>query len=111
MDLWEEITEFLNMHPAPGTGKRFEIGEIRYSMGMHRYYLERVVRFDQAMQDRVEAIAAKYSLRLDEREPSNWVVFDHNNEYIGRIQDSRLILMPQKMKPELFYDLLHLYVS
>lgn len=111
MDLWEEIHIFLNTNPAPGTGKRLEIGEVRYSMGMHRYYLERPVRVDTEFQARFEAIATKYNLRLDERERSNWVVFDQNNEYIGRVQDTRLILMPQKMKPELFYDLLHLYVS
>lgn len=109
MGLWEEIQDFLSSNPAPGKGKRFEIGEVRFSMGMHRYYLEREIKFDDEMQRRIDAIAKTYKLRLDEREPTNLVVFDHHNEYIGRVQDSRLILMPQKIQEQLFYDLIRLY--
>jgi hypothetical protein len=111
IDLWKEIHEFLGSGPPPGKGKRFEIGEIRFSMGMHRYYLEREIRFDEAMRKSIETIAEKYYLRLDERDPANLVLFDHDNEYIGRVQDTRLILMPQKMPEALFYDLLQLYVE
>ena len=110
-DLWKETQEFLNSSPAPGKGKRFEIGEIRFSMGMHRYYLEQPIRFDEAMRKRIDGIAQKYKLKLDEREPTNLVLFDHSNEYIGRVQDTRLILMPQKVPEALFYDLLRLYAE
>lgn len=109
MDLWKEIHEFLTSNPAPGKGKRFKTGEIRFSMGMHRYYLEREIQFDEAMRKRIDTIAERFKLRLDEREPTNLVLFDHSNEYIGRVQGTRLILMPQKMQEELFYDLLRLY--
>jgi hypothetical protein len=109
-DLWKEIQEFLGSNPAPGKGKRFETGEIRFTMGMHRYYLEREVRFDETMRKRIDQIVEQYKLRLDEREPANWVLFDHSNEYIGRVQDNRLILMPQKLPETLFYDLLRLYI-
>jgi hypothetical protein len=111
IDLWKEIQEFLNSAPVPGKGKRFEIGEIRFSMGMHRYYLEQEIRFDEAMRIRIDTLAEKYKLRLDEREPTNLVLFDHVNQYIGRVQDNRLILMPQKMQEPLFYDLLRLYID
>jgi len=111
IDLWKEIHEFLGANPLPGRGKGFEIGDIRFSMGMHRYYLERGIQFDDAMRKRIDRIAEKYKLRLDERELTNLVLFDHTNEYIGRVQDTRLILMPQKMQEELFYDLLRLYVE
>ncbi len=110
IDLWKELQEFLNSSPVPGKGKCFEIGEIRFSMGMHRYYLEREVQFDEAMRKRIDEIAKQYKLKLDEREPANWVLFDHSNEYIGRVQDTRLILMPQKLPEALFYDLLRLYI-
>jgi hypothetical protein len=109
--LWKEIHEFLGSGPAAGKGKRFDTGEIRFSMGMHRYYLDRARPFDEEVQKRISEIAEKYRLRLDEREPANLVVFDHENEYIGRVQDTRLILMPQKMTEGLFCDLLRLYIE
>jgi hypothetical protein len=110
IDLWKEIQEFLSSGPAPGKGKRFEIGEIRFTMGMHRYYLEQPIQFDGTTRRRIDEIAEQYKLRLDEREPSNWVLFDHSNEYIGRVQATRLILMPKKLPEALFYDLLRLYI-
>jgi hypothetical protein len=111
MDLWEEIQAFLKSNPAPGKGKRFRIGEVRFTMGMHRYYLDGQIQADAALDQRIDEIVEKYNLRLDERDARNYVVFDQGNEYIGRIQDSRLILMPQKISPELFQVLVGLYTS
>lgn len=108
-DLWKEIHEFLGSNPASGKSRRFGIGEVRFSMGLHRYYLEKQIQFDEEMRKRIDSIVEKYRLRLDERERANLVLFDPNNEYIGRVQDTRLILMPQKISPELFSDLLELY--
>ena len=111
INLWKEVNEFFGANPAMGKGRRFEIGEIRFSMGMHRYYLEQEIQFDEEMRKRIDTLAEKYKLRLDEREPTNLVLFDHANEYIGRVQDTRLILMPQKIQEPLFYDLLRLYID
>lgn len=109
MVLWEEVRGFLDANPSPGEGRRFDVGEVRFTMGMHRYYLERSVDFGGGFHEALSALAGRHGLRLDERDAANFVVFDRNNEYIGRVQESRLILMPQKMSRPLFDEFLRLY--
>ncbi len=107
--IWDDIHEFLGSDPGPASRKHLAAGEMRYTMGMHRYYLEGTAALDPDRLTRLTRLAAEHNLRLDEREPGNYVVFDRNNDYIGRAQHHRLILMPQKMPKDLFLQFISLY--
>ena len=110
--VWEEIQNFLNNNPQPGDEKRFAMGEIRYSMGMHRYYLESKIS-SQNQIDQILRIVEEYGLKLDVREPPKDMKFNivlwKGDEYIGRVDHTRLILMPQRLSRELFSKLLSVY--
>ncbi len=83
-------------------------------MGMHRYYLESKITTLTQIHE-IKRIAEEYGLRLDIREPLNDLKFNFvlwkGDEYIGRADHTRLILMPQRIGIQLFSRLLNVYLK
>jgi hypothetical protein len=115
--LWVDIQAFLASDPKPNDGKTLSHGNIRHSMSMPRYFFDKPLRFDEATMKKIDVMSERHRLRLDVREESdgkeqgNFVIFDREGNYLGRITTKGLTLTPQRFGEGLFREIMSLYLS
>jgi hypothetical protein len=115
--LWVDIQAFLASDPKPNDGKTLSHGNIRHSMSMPRYFFDEPICFDEATLKKIGETADRHELRLDVREESdgkergNFVIFDREGNYLGRITTKGLTLTPQRFGEALFREIMSLYLS
>ena len=112
---WHEIQAFLAGNPGPGARRKLTIGEMRHSMGMPRYFLDRAFTFDGARFRQLETLCVQHGLRQDIREvpgpdgKGNIVLNDKDGTYLGRLTTVGLTLTPQRFTESLFTAIVSLY--